>query len=358
MINFTVGPVQSNDNIRNIGSEQVPYFRTQSFSNIMLENEKMMLDFCNAPKGSRVCFMTCSGTGSMEASIINVLNKNDKALIINGGSFGERFVEICKIHNYSHSVIKLEHGKSLSEERLFEFDGKGFTSLIVNAHETSTGVLYDLDMISNFCKKNNLLLIVDAISSFLADPFDMSALSADVVITGSQKALACPPGVSIIVLSPKAIERVMKNDPKCMYLDLKSALINGERGQTPFTCAVGILRQINLRLKEIKMNGGAESEIEKVKKLSQYFRAKLKKYPFQIVSERMSNAVTPLHPINGKSAYEIVRILEKEYNIWVCPNGGDMRETIFRVGHIGFLKKADYDVLFNAFDDMIKRGLL
>ncbi len=357
MINFTVGPVQSSDEVRRIGSEQVPYFRTAEFSEIMFESERLMLEFTHAPKDSRAIFMTCSGTGSMEASIINTLTNDDKVIVVNGGSFGERFAEILEIHDIEHSEIKLEHGKALKKEHLDSFENKDYTAFVINLHETSTGVLYDIKMISEFCRRNNLFLIVDSISSFLADPFDMEALGVDIMITGSQKALACPPGVSIIVLSPNAIERVYHTDSKCMYLNLQSALINQERGQTPFTPAVGLLRQINHRLKEIKNNGGDHSENERIEGLAIYFRNRIKEYPFEIVSENMSNAVTPLHPLHA-NAYSIFLALKDEYGIWVCPNGGDMKETIFRVGHIGHLTHKDYDILFKAFDDMKRRGLL
>ena len=86
----------------------------------------------------------------------------------------------------------------------------------------------------------------------------MEKLGIDVMITGSQKALACPPGISLIVLSENALKRVDETETKCMYLDLKDALKNGERGQTPFTPAVGILLQINARLKDIENNGGVD----------------------------------------------------------------------------------------------------
>lgn len=357
MINFTVGPVQSNDIVREIGSEQVPYFRTSEFSSIMLENERLLLKFANAPLGSRVVFITGSGTASMEATIVNTLTQKDKAIVINGGSFGKRFVQLLQIHGIPHIEIKLEHGKKLTCQMLAEYENQGYTAFLVNVHETSTGVHYDIEMISDFCKRNGLFLVVDAISSFLADEFDMCALNAGVMITGSQKALACPPGISIIVLSPEAIQRVEENDPKCMYFDLKDALKNQERGQTPFTPAVGILRQINARLKEIDSNGGVVSEIEKIHNLAEHFREQIKGMPFEIVSESMSNAVTPLHPTTA-SAYDIFLRLKDEYGIWVCPNGGDMKDTIFRVGHIGALTKYDYDKLVDALKDLQRRGII
>ncbi len=362
MINFTVGPVMSSDSIREIGAEQVPYFRTPGFSKLMLDNERLVKKFAGANENARVCFLTGSGTASMEAAIINCFNKDDKVLVIDPGSFsfGHRFVELLEIYEIPYTVIKPEFGYGVTSEQLAEYDGKGYTGFLVNLNETSVGVLYDIQLISDFCKKNNLFLIVDSISSFLCDPFNMKKLGVQVMIAGSQKALACPPGVSLLVLSPDAVERVYANKPKTMYLDLKLALKNGERGQTPFTCAVGILRQINRRLKEIDAAGGVDTEINRISNLAAYFRklVKEKKLPLKIVSNTLSNAVTPLSPVSEISAYDIFTILKNEYNIWICPNGGDLRDRIFRVGHIGDLKKENFEQLIWALCDMRDKGIL
>ena len=357
MINFTVGPVQSDKVVLEIGAEQVPYFRTPEFSEIMFENEKLILQYADAPDDSRVVFITGSGTASMEASVINTLSKEDKVLLVNGGSFGERFAEILSLHGIPFEDIKLDFGKTLTQEHLNKYNGNDFSVFIVNIHETSTGVHFDPGLIGDYCKKNNLFLIVDSISSFLADEISMKENKIDVLISGSQKALACPPGISVNVLSPAALDRVEKNETQCMYLDFKSALKNGERGQTPFTPAVGILRQIHARLKQIEAAGGVETEINRTRLLAEDFRSKIRDLPFEIVSESMSNAVTPLHPTTA-SAYDIFMTLKDEYDIWVCPNGGELKDKVFRVGHIGFLTTDDNDTLIAAFRDMKKRGLI
>ena len=357
MINFAVGPVQSSEAVRAIGAENVPYFRTPEFSAGMLENEKLVLKFAKAPEGSRVIFITGSGTASMEAVVMNLLTKEDKALVINGGSFGARFVQLLEIHEIPHDVIKTETGKNITAEHLAPFEGKGYTAFLVNIDETSTGVLYDIDLISDFCKRNGIFLVVDAISAFLADNLDMTKSDIGVMITGSQKVLACPPGISIIMLSPKGLERLEKGDPKCMYFDLKDALKNMDRGQTPFTPAVGTLLQINQRLKEIDAAGGLEAENKRTKELAEYFRNAIKDLPFEIASEALRNGVTPVHPTTAK-AYDIFEILKDEYGIWICPNGGDLKDTVFRVGHMGCLTTEDYDKLIDAFKDLQKRGIL
>lgn len=357
MLNFTVGPVMCSDEVCAVGGEQVPYFRTPEFSSVMLENEKLILKFSKAPEGSRVAFMTNSSTGSMEAVVMNCFNETDNVLVVDGGSFGHRFVELCEIHDVPHTVVHLDHGRKLTKEQLYKYDGNGFTGLLVNIDETSTGVLYDSEMIGEFCKKNNIFYVCDCVSAFLADPFDMAHCGADVMITGSQKVLACPPGISIIVLAPRAVERVTSRKVKSMYFNLADVLKNMERGQTPFTPAVGILRQINTRLKEIEEAGGADAEIARVAAQAEDFRQKIKDLQFEFVSESPANGVTPVHPINA-DAYQIFETLKDEYRIWVCPNGGDMKSIIFRVGHIGYLNHDDNTTLINALKDMQSRGKL
>lgn len=357
MLNFALGPVMSSDLILEVGSQQTPYFRTPEFSKVNLENEQLMKELLHASDDSRAIFLTGSGTSGMEATVMNVLNEDDKVLIVNGGGFGQRFVDLCNLHNIDCDDIKLEFGHCLTREKLYEYDGKEYTAFIVNICETSSGVYYDINLISEFCKKNNLLLIVDAVSSFLADDLNMVEHDVDVVITGSQKALACPPGIAIIVLSENAIKRVEKNTCKSMYFDFEDMLINGIRGQTPYTPAITIILQLNARLNQLKNDGGIEAEIQRISDLAADFRSKITEFPFIVKSNCLSNAVTTVHS-KEKIEANIVEILKNEYDIWVSTARDDLSETmLFRVGHMGDLTPKDNDTLIEALRDIQKRGL-
>ncbi|MBR6271259.1 MAG: alanine--glyoxylate aminotransferase family protein [Lachnospiraceae bacterium] len=355
MLNFTVGPVMSCDEVTEVSSHSAPYFRTPEFSELMLENEALMLKYMKAPAGSRCVFLTTSGTGAMESIVMNVLSKEDRVLVVNGGSFGHRFVQLCELHELEHTSIDLAFGQALRCEDLSKYAGKGYTALLVNMHETSSGVLYDMPMIAGFCKENGIMLLVDAISAFIADELDMEALGAAAVITGSQKALAVFPGISVVALAPQALKRVEKNPERCMYLSLKDALKNGERGQTPFTPAVMTLLQINRRLRMIEENGGIEAESKKIAELARQFRSGISDLPLKNASQSCSNAVTALKVNSG--AREIFRILKDEYKIWICPNGGDIADVVFRVGHIGNITKADIETLTAALHELHERGV-
>lgn len=355
MKNFTVGPVMSSPDIVEVANRSTPYFRTSEFSEVMKENEKLVLNFLYAPAESRCVFLTSSGTGAMESVVMNILNDDDKVIVINGGNFGHRFVELCKLHNRNFTEVRCEFGHQLRRGQLNGLEGHN--ALLINMHETSSGVLYDMRMVADFCRENSILLLVDAISAFIADELHMEKLGAAAVITGSQKALACQPGIAIIALAPPALKRVKENKEVCMYLSLKEALANGERGQTPFTPAVTTLLQINRRLTSILNRGGIQQEKENILSVAKDFRSGVKDLPFEFVSESPSNAVTCLKPIHG-GAKEIVRILKDEYQIWVCPNGGELSDTVFRIGHIGYITYEDNHRLIDALHDMNKRGML
>lgn len=360
MLNFTVGPVMSSPNVIEVANHSTPYFRTPEFSEVMLENEYLMLKFLNAPEGSHCVFLTTSGTGAMESCVMNILNEQDKVIVIDGGGFGHRFVEMVELHQIVHTVVKCEFGHQVREDQLKPLVGQGYTALLVNMDETSSGVLYDMELIALFCKKNHILLIIDAISAFITDEIDMSHLEAAAIVTGSQKALAVQPGISVVALAPYALKRIGANPEKCMYLSLKLALKNMERGQTPFTPAVTTLLQINRRLKDIEAIGGIEAERENIVKITNAFRKKIKELPFDFVVEHekdRSKAVTAIRPLTC-GAKKIVQVLKDEYGIWVCPNGGELSDSIFRIGHIGHITLEDIDTFINALHDMQARGII
>lgn len=359
MLNFAVGPVMMDDRILEIGKEQIPYFRTFEFSKVLLENEKYIKKFFKAKDEARVIFLTGSGTSAMEASLLNTLDENDKVLVINGGSFGQRFCEMCKVFGFNYTEIKCAYGKGITKKDLEPYQGKDYTALLVNLDETSTGVLYDIKLISEFCKDNDIFLIVDSISSFLCDPFNMQELGVNLVLTGSQKALAIPPGIAIVCVDEIAQARIAKIKTKSFYFNFKSYLENGKRGQTPFTPAVGILLQLHRRLKMIDENGGVDYEIKKVEQRALYFRNRIVSLPFNFFTEEMSNAVTALTLKDyTKSAYDLFIILKEEYGIYICPNGGELKDKVFRVGHMGNLEEKDYDTLIAAFYDLQRRNII
>ena len=344
---FTPGPVKMSDEILEVGAKQTPYFRNCEFSDVTYACEKGLLEMVNAPEGSKVIFLTASGTAGMESVVMNLLNKDDNALVVNGGGFGGRFVKICDVHDIPHTDFKVQNTNLHDIETLAPKEE--YMSLIVNAHETSVGHLYDLKAMGAYAKKNDLLYIVDAISMLVTDPVDMQSSNIDVVIASSQKGLALPPGLTMVILAPRALEKVQ--DIKSLYFNYKDYLSNGERGQTPYTPAVTIMLQLEARLNQINRRGGVQQSIKRAKDIAEYFRAEIKALPLKEYTPYMPNAMTTLTPTDGKSAMDIVNALEDGYKVMVCPNGGAERDIIFRVSHMGDMTRAYTDVLIDALYD-------
>ena len=339
---FTVGPVMMYPETLRIEGSQQPYFRTPEFSKVMKDIEGWFLQSVHAPRGSEFIALTSSGTGAMDATVSNLLTKNDKVLVINGGSFGARFSHICDHYSIPHEDYVIPFLHAFEKEEFERYDGQGFTALLVNACDTSTGQKYDLDYLGEFCQRNNMLFIVDAVSAYLADPINMEKQNIDAILTASQKALALAPGVALVALSSKAIDRLGRG-PRAYYFDFKDYIDNQRRGQPPFTSAVGTMLALHQRLECIDRQGIDVVNAEHAERAA-HFRDLIKDLPLGLPEIPLSNSCTPiLFP--GENATAVYDALREKYDITLTPSGGDWKDKQLRVGHLGNLTLGDYDDL-------------
>ena len=350
---FTIGPVEMYPETLEIGGKQVPYFRNDEFSQVVLSASEGFNRLLFNEKG-KVILLTCSGTGAMEATIMNCFTKEDKLLVIEGGSFGHRFTQICEVHGIPFKAVKVEHGITLTRDMIDEVIGdEEFTGFLVNLDETSIGQLYDIQMISEICKENNLILVVDAISAFLADEVNMDKYGIDAIILSSQKALSLAPGLSVVALSERMLNRIEEIDPKSIYFDFKDYLKNGERGQTPFTPAVRVIIELEDIVKRFEEKG-IENIIEETGEIATYFRKRVKEIGLDYPSYPLSNAVTPVI-FPEKNADVIYRELIDKYGFTVNPSGGDNAKLMFRVSHVGNQSIEKVEELICAIDELINK---
>ncbi|MBK5202006.1 MAG: alanine--glyoxylate aminotransferase family protein, partial [Spirochaetaceae bacterium] len=224
----------------------------------------------------------------------------------------------------------------------------------VNLDETSTGQLYDINMISMFCKKNNIVLVVDAITSFLCDPFDMDKMGIDVAIVSSQKGLCMSPGLACIELTDKVIkERVNKINCKSLYFNFKDYLQNLERFQTPFTPAISLIYEMDDILNKI-LETGKKEWLQHIRENAEYFRKEVVKFDCCSIPEYpISYAITPVL-FNKPIAKELKERLAADYDIYINPCGGEIADTMIRISHIGNLGIPDYKELLEDMKEVIK----
>ncbi len=349
---FTIGPVEMFDETLIIGGKQVPYFRNDEFSQVVFSATSRLKQLLFNSNGEILLF-TCSGTGAMEATIMNCFTEEDNLIVIDGGSFGHRFAQMCEVHEIPHKSVKLNWGDTLTKEMIEDIIGdEKFTGFLVNLDETSNGQLYDIKMISEVCKEHDLLLVVDAISAFLADEVNMDKYNIDAVILSSQKALSLAPGLSIIALSDKMLKRVENIDSKSVYFDFKNYLKNGERGQTPFTPAVRVIIELDAILKYFEQKG-IDNIIRETNELATYFRKRIKEIGLDYPDYPLSNAVTPvIFPNNN--AEEVYYKLIEQYGFTVNPNGNNFVKSMFRVSHVGNHTIDDVEKLICAIENIIE----
>ena len=289
-----VFPGNIREDILAIGNCQIPYMRTKEFSDINLESEALLLDFIGSPKGNVIIY-TGSGTG---ATI---------KVTVDG-------VELAKDIDY----IDLENVLCREKPDV----------LLCQHHETSSGQKFDLEKISKLCKKYNISLVVDAISSFLAEELDMETLEIDICLTSTQKGLNIPPGLSIIFISPKLKGYSFAH--LGYYFDFEENLSNMKRGQTPYSPATSIFLQLHKRLLQIRKDGGVRNVINKVKERALYFRQLCMENNWNIPAECPSYAITGFYV--NRNSDKIFRALIEEKDIFIMPGSVP---GFFRVSHMG-----------------------
>lgn len=345
---FTVGPVEMDDATRAIGGDPLPYFRTAEFSEVVHRCQALLKQAVGAGPADHVALLACSGTGAMEAAVTAIFTPADHVLCIDGGSFGARFRKICDVNGIPCTPIVVPPGEPFRFDQLAGLDVSAFTGLLVNMHETSTGQLYDMVKIGDFCRANGLALVVDAISSFLADPYAMGDVGAAATIVSSHKGLALAPGLSAVVLGDRTYrDRVLANPPRSVYFDLASYVEDGQRGQTPFTPAVGIVYQLHDKLERL-CEAGVPAAVARTASLAGDFRARLGALPVELPDYPLSNALTP---VQVRDAYELYLRLRRSHGICVNPSGGALGATTLRVGHLGNLTTKDNESLIAALEE-------
>lgn len=334
-MNSFVFPGNIDPNIARIGAEEIPYMRTDEFSAVNLESERILLDLIHCA-GGRTIIYTGSGTGAMAAIVENYVATKKKAIAINGGSFGARWVSLCEYYGVPVVDFKVEFTKTPDYDALEAVVAEEKPDvLLCQHHETSSGVLHDLGTISAICHKHGVSLVVDVISSFLAEELDMDALGIDVCVTSTQKGLNLPPGLSVVFLSARLEGYPFAH--KGYYWDFETNLDNLRRGQTPFSPATTIYLQLNARLRQLQSEGGESKNIADVCHRAEVFRAECLRYGWEMPAQNPSSAVTTIQTSDNSSRH-IFRGLIERYGTFIMPCGKD---GMYRISHMGLSSDED-----------------
>jgi aspartate aminotransferase-like enzyme len=286
--------------------------------------------------------LAASGTGVMEAGIINFLSPGDKVIVGSNGKFGERWAEVTDAYGLNTQRITSDWGKPLDPELIrvaLEADtAKEIKAVIVTHSETSTGVINDLETINKHVKAHGALIIVDTVTSLGACNVPVDAWELDVVASGSQKGYMIPPGLGFVTVSPKAWEAY-----KTAKFDLGKYRKDSAKNTTPFTPAINLIFAMQASLRLMKQEG-LENIFARHDRHSRATRAAMKamSLPLYAPDNHSSPAITAVMP-TGVDAEKIRSVMKKKFDIVLAGGQDALKGKIFRIGHLGFV--SDRDIL-------------
>ncbi|MBF0215600.1 MAG: alanine--glyoxylate aminotransferase family protein [Candidatus Omnitrophica bacterium] len=323
-------------------SEVMIHHRTNEFQKVLREvHSKLKKVFCTE---NPVVIMASSGTGAMEASIVNFLSKADKALIIRGGKFGERFGEICEkygVATVNYDVVSGECADPLAVADYLKRD-PSIKAVFSTLCETSTGVVNDIKAIGKAVRDTKAILVVDAISGLAADELLQDEWGVDLVVAGSQKGLMLPPGLSFLSVSKKAESLMKASDLPKYYFDITKALKAHGKDDTPWTPAVSLIKGLDLVLDTI-LSEGMHALIARHARLANITREAMKSLGLEIFSKRPSNAVTAVKVPQNVDGTKLVNKMQDEQALTIAGGQEELKGKIFRVAHLGYMD--DYDII-------------
>lgn len=293
-----------------------------------------------------VLILTASGTGAMEAGIINFLSAGDRVLVGNNGKFGERWAKLSRAFGLSVQEITAEWGKPLNPDDFkaaLEADSdKQIKAVIITHSETSTGVLNDLESINRHVKAHGqALIMVDAVTSLGACNVPVDDWGLDVVGSGSQKGYMIPPGLAFVSVSARAWAAYETATLPKFYLDLKPYKKTADRNSNPFTPPVNLFYALQAALRMMKKEG-LESIFSRHARQKQAARAAMRalNLPLYTADECGSPAITAVMP-QQVEAEQIRSVMKKRFDIILAGGQDHLKGKIFRIGHLGFVSDRD-----------------
>jgi serine---pyruvate transaminase len=291
-----------------------------------------------------VLVYTTSGTGAFESAVANLTSPGDRQLVLSAGNFGERWAGMAKAFGADVVHTRLEWGDTPDADDLrIALAAAGDVRVVYLTHsETSTGVVCDVESLTAVAKDAGALVVVDAISSLGAVPLESDAWGIDVVVSGSQKALMCPPGVAFTSVSAAALEAATHSTSPRYVLDWERTRKAQAKLDAPFTPAIPIVRALNVSL-GLLLEEGLETAFDRHARLGRACREGAKAMGLELFSpdEERSAVVTAIRTPDGVDATEIVSTLRDRFGITIANGQGELKGKIFRIGHIGWFDVFD-----------------
>jgi len=344
------GPTPCPDDVLKAMGRQMINHRGSEFMQIMLDTTAKLKKLFLTQND--VFILTGSGTGGLEAAVVNTLSPGDKVLAVSIGVFGDRFGNIAKAFGADVTWVKAEWGKAAEVKAIKDALAKdpAIKAVLVTENETSTAVTNPLKEIAAAVKSAGKLLLVDAISGLGSIEFPVDEWGADVVVTGSQKSWMVPPGLVMVSVSPLAWQANAAAKMPRFYWDFGKAKKYFEKGgQTPWTPAVSVVMALNCAC-DMMLKEGLPNIIARHARIGKMTREGVKSLGLKLFADERyaSNTVTGILATEGLDAKKLTKIMREEHDTIISGGQMELEGKIFRIGHLGWVHEPDIQQVLDA----------
>ena len=349
---FTPGPVEIPVRVLRALAQEPPHHRTDAFRAV-LRRVTESLRWLHGTDGE-MFLLAASGTGAMEAAVVNLLAPGERALAIAGGKFGERWGSLLTAYGIAHQVIEVEWGAAVDPGAVARHLDRdpGLAAVFATHSETSTGVLHDVEAIARITRERGRRLVVDAITSVGVHPLPQDAWGVDAVVCGSQKGLMIPPGIATLSLAPWAAPLIEAGRLPRFYFDLRKARKSAPQGETAFTPPVSLVLALDESLAMIREEG-LDAVHRRHRRLAHAIRAGAQAIGFAVFSSSPSHAVTALTAPAGIESSAVVKRLRDVHAMVVAGGQDRLKGKILRIGHMGAYQREDAGAVVGALEECV-----
>lgn len=297
-----------------------------------------------------VAILTASGSGAMEAAVVNLARPGETVIVTELGKFSERWREIAEAYGIKVVALKVAYGQVVDPgevERAFKAN-PGAVALFATHSETATGALQDVAAMAEIAHAHRALIAVDAITSAGAHDVLTDTWGLDAVVGGSQKGVMIPPGLGYVAVSERALAKMKQGRCPVYYFDLLKAVASAEKGDTPYTPAITLVLALRTALEMIRAEG-LENVIARHDANASAVRAAVVAMGLDLLAAVPSNAATAVRT-PGDSAGAITKHMEQQYGVKIAGGQGDLKGRIVRIGHLGHYDATDMYTVVSAFE--------
>jgi aspartate aminotransferase-like enzyme len=346
---FTPGPTEVPSEVLEAMAKPLIHHRTDEYRQYFLEVTRLMQEHLATTQP--VLTLSCSGSGAMEAAVVNLMSAGDEAIVVEGGKFGERWGLIAQAYGLTVHTVSVEWGRVATVEEVESALAAHPRArvMFVTHSETSTGALFPVHDMARAARARGVATVVDAVTTFGVYDLHFDRSDVDGLVWGSQKGMMIPPGLGFVCLSPRGWDLVKGSKLPKYYWNLAKAKSALEKGDTPFTPAISLVLAARAAMLLLTKEG-RDQVFARHQRNGDATRKAVRALGLSLFAEVPSNTLTAVHVPHGVDGAAVLKTMEQRYGVKIAGGQDRLKGKIFRLGHIGYYDEGDILRLVGAFE--------